>query len=114
MNLSFLAMMAPAGEGAKQQSPIFMIGWLILMVGVFYMFLIRPQQRKEKERRAMIEKAKTGDRIVFGGGILGTISNVKENIFVVKIADNVKIEIGKHAVTQVLERGEDPVEEPRR
>lgn len=114
MNVWMIAMAAPAGEGAQPQSPIFMIGWLVLMVGVFYMFLIRPQQRRERERRALIEGAKTGDRVVFSGGILGTVTNVKDKTFVIKIADNVKIEVGKHAVTQVLDRGADPAEEPSR
>ncbi len=114
MMIQTIAMMAPGGEGAPQQSPVFMVGWLILMVGVFYMFLIRPQQRREKDRRAMIGNAKTGDRIVFGGGILGTISNVKEKTLMVKIADTVKVEIVKHAVSQVLERGAEPSDEPAR
>ncbi len=114
MHAFVLAMGGPPGEGAPQQSPLIMIGYLVLMVGFFYVILIRPQQRREKERRSMIDRAKTGDRIVFGGGILGTITNVKDKIFVVKIADNVKIEIGRHAVTQVLDRGDAPAEEPSR
>ena len=97
------AMAAPAGQGAQQQqSPVFMIGWLVLMIGLFYFLMIRPQQRKEKQRRAMIDNIKSGDKVVFGGGILGVVSNVKDRTFMVKVADNVKLEVSRTAVTQVL------------
>lgn len=107
MNQLFsLAMAAqPAGEG-QQQSPVYFWGVMIIMMVIFYMLMIRPQQRKEKERRSMIANIKTGDKVVFSGGIIGIVSNLKENIFVVKIADNVKIEVGRNAVTQVLEKGD--------
>jgi preprotein translocase subunit YajC len=103
----------PGGEGQSQQSPMFMLGWIILMVGIFYFLMIRPQQRKEKERRAMISAVKSGDRILFGGGILGLVSNVKEKTLVVKIADGVKIEVARHAVTQVLGKDDEMEEETR-
>ena len=106
-----MAMATPAGNGGQsQQSPIFMFGWLGIMIVIFYFMLIRPQQRREKERQALLSNIKTGDRVVFGGGILGIISNVKDKVFVIKIADNVKIEVSRGAVTQVLEKGEQPDE----
>jgi preprotein translocase subunit YajC len=107
-----LAMAPPAGGGAQgQQSPMFMFGWLGLMLAIFYFMLIRPQQRREKERKALLANVKSGDRVVFSGGIMGMITNVKEKMFTIKIADNVKIEVSRSAVTQVLERGEAPTEE---
>ena len=108
-SLGFLAMMgAPAGggTGAAPQSSAFMFIWLGLMVALFYFMLIRPQKRREKERRALLEAVKTGDRILFAGGLLGTVANVKEKTLVVKIADGVKIEIVRGAVSQVLDKGE--------
>ncbi|MDI6774788.1 MAG: preprotein translocase subunit YajC [Verrucomicrobiota bacterium] len=84
---------------------------VVLLFGIFYFMAIRPQQRKEKERRAMIENVKTGERVLFGGGIIGTIANVKEHTFIVKVADNVKIEVARAAVTKVLEKGEKPTDE---
>lgn len=80
------------------------------MIGIFYVLMIRPQQRREKERRKMLEAIKTGDRVAFGGGILGTIANVKDKVYVIKIADNVKIEVSRGAVQQVLQKGETPEE----
>ncbi len=78
------------------------------MFAIFYFLLIRPQQRKEKDRRAMIDNIKSGDRIVFSGGMLGVVSNVKDKTFTVKIADNVKIEVVRDAVSQVLAKGDEP------
>jgi preprotein translocase subunit YajC len=101
-----LAMAAPR-EG--QQAGIEqMLVPMLLIFGIFYFMLIRPQQRKEKERRKMVEETKSGDRVMFSGGILGTITNVKEQTFIVKIADNVKIEVARGAVTKVLDKGEKP------
>ena len=106
--LGMLAMMgAPAGgEGAAPQSSAFMFIWLGLMVALFYFMLIRPQKRREKERRALLEAVKTGDRILFAGGMLGVVANVKEKTLIVKISDGVKIEIIRGAVSQVLDKGE--------
>lgn len=102
------------GGGQQQQSPAFMIVWLGLMIGVFYFILIRPQKRREKEKRDLLEAAKSGDRVVFGGGLLGTIANVKEKTFVIKIAENVKIEVARYAVTQIFDKGDDLPSEPDR
>ncbi len=101
---------SPGGAGQQQQSPVFMFGWLAIMVLIFYFMLLRPQQRREKERRALLENIKTGDKVVFSGGIIGIVSNVKEKTFLIKIADNVKIEVGRSAVTQVLDKGDAPDE----
>ena len=110
-SLGFLAMMgAPAGgaQGAAPQSSMFMFVWLGLMVALFYFMLIRPQKRREKERQALLGAVKTGDRVLFGGGFLGVVANVKEKTLVVKIADGVKVEIVRGAVSQVLDKGEAP------
>ena len=79
---------------------------MVIIFGIFYFMLIRPQQRKEKERKAMISELKTGERVMFSGGILGTVTNVKERTLVVKIADNVKIEVARGAVNRVIPKGE--------
>lgn len=105
-----LAMAPPPSEGGQGtgQSPLYLFGWFSFMIAIMYFILIRPQQRKEKERRALLEQIKTGDRVLFSGGIMGTVSNVKEKSFTIKIADKVKIDVSRSAVTQVLQKGEDP------
>ncbi len=95
------------GEGQTQQSPYMLIGWVVIMVALFYFMMIRPQQRKEKERKALISNVKSGDRVIFGGGMVGVVANVKEKIFVIKIADNTKVEVIRGAVTRVLLKEED-------
>ena len=106
--------LAMAG-GPSQQSggASGMIGMLIpmlLIFAIFYFMLIRPQQRREKERKKMIEAIKTGERILFAGGLIGSVTNVKDRILVVKIADNVKIEIARGAVIRVLDKDEKDLE----
>lgn len=89
-----MAQAAPAGTPPAwiQYAPLLFIGV------IFYFLLIRPQQKQRKEHQALITALKTGDKVVTSGGIHGMISNVKESTFLVKIADNVKIEVDKAAV----------------
>jgi len=110
MSLTILHWMpiAMGGGGAEtDQSPAFMFGWLALMILIFYFILIRPQQRREKERRALLEAVKSGDRVLFGGGVIGVVTNVGERTFTIKIADKVKVEVIRGAVTQVLDKSEE-------
>ena len=102
--LQAVGMASPAGAGGQGNMVQMMMPMLIIFV-IFYFMMIRPQQRKEKERKQMIDNSKSGDRIMFGGGLLGIVTNVKDNTFIVKIADNVKIEITKASVTNVIEKG---------
>jgi len=99
---------APAGPGGLLGNPMI---FMLLLFAILYFMMIRPQQRKEKERKRMIKDIKTGDRVVFAGGLIGSVSNVKEHIFVIKIADNVKIDVARGAITRVLEKGESVGEE---
>ena len=78
-----------------------------LMVGVFaiiYFFMIRPQQKKQKELQAQRDALKIGSKIVTTGGILGTIKDVKENEFVVEIAEGVRVRVDKNSVYPVIEK----------
>ena len=76
---------------------------LILIFVVFYFFLIRPQQKKVKEHKAMVESLKRGDKVVTSGGITGTVERLIDNDKVeVEIAENVKVEIVKSTGIQSL------------
>ena len=86
-----------SGSGIGQFIP------LILIFVIFYFFLIRPQQKKVKEHKAMVESLKKGDKVVTSGGITGTISRVIDNDKVeVEIADNVTVEIVRGTGIQSL------------
>jgi preprotein translocase subunit YajC len=78
----------------------------LFMGVVFYFILIRPQQKKQKQHQQLLANLKTGDRVVTSGGIHGLIANVKETTFLLKVADNVKIEIDKGAISGVEKQSE--------
>ncbi len=67
-----------------------------------YFVMIRPQKKRQQQQQQLISSLKTGDRVVTNAGIHGLISNVKESTVLVKVADNVKIEMEKSAVATVL------------
>ncbi|NCD34931.1 MAG: preprotein translocase subunit YajC [Spartobacteria bacterium] len=85
-----------------------MFGWIAIMIALFYFMMIRPQQKRAKQRQALLDSVKTGDRIVFSGGMMGVVTNVKDKSVMVKIADNVKVEILRGAVSQVVAKGDEP------
>ena len=85
------------GSGIGQFIP------LILIFVIFYFFLIRPQQKKVKEHKAMVEALKRGDKVITSGGITGTVERIIDNEKVeVEIAENVKVEIVKATGIQAL------------
>ena len=76
---------------------------MLLMFAILYFVMIRPQQRKEKERRAQIDALRAGVRVLFCGGMIGTIEEVrKEGTFLVRVADGVVVEIARGAVERPL------------
>ena len=82
---------------------------LIIIFVIFYFFLIRPQQKKVKEHKLMVENLKRGDKIVTSGGIIATVERVMENDRAeIEIADNVKVEIVKSTGVQGLANTPEP------
>ena len=75
--------------------------WILIAI-IFYFILIRPQRKRQQDQQRMISSLKTGDRVVTNAGIHGLIANVKETTVMLKVADNVKLEMEKSAVTNVL------------
>src|ERR671936_769381 len=73
-----------------------------LFVPMMYFLLIRPQKKRQVEQQRLVSALKTGDRVVTNAGIHGLISNVKESTVILKVADNVKIEMEKSAIANVL------------
>jgi preprotein translocase subunit YajC len=79
---------------------------MLLILAIFYFMMIRPQQRKEKERRKMIENLRAGAKIVFAGGLMGTISEATEKTFKVEIAPGTVIEIARSSVSGVVDEAQ--------
>ena len=96
----------PVKEGAsaaapQQQGAFGMLVPMLLILAIFYFMMIRPQQRKEKERRRMIDELRAGAKIVFAGGLMGTIQEATEKTFKVEIAPGTVIEIARSCVQGV-------------
>jgi preprotein translocase subunit YajC len=85
------------------------IVYMLCIFAIFYFLAIRPQSLRQKEQDAMIKAVKTGDRVVTSSGIHGLVSNVKETTLIVKIADNVKVEIDKSSIGSVKRDDAAPV-----
>ena len=83
---------------AVQPNAIASLMPIIFIFGIFYFLLIRPQQKKQKEHTRMTSELKKNDEVVTNGGIHGTVVNVKDTTIILKIDDNVKIEINKSTV----------------
>ena len=98
-----LAMGQPAQPGQAQQSPIPMLGMMILLFIIFYFVLIRPQQKKAKEQAQMLKTVKSGDKITTSSGIIATVITVKEDSVTIRSAD-AKFEITKGAIAEIRER----------
>ena len=73
----------------------------ILVIGIFYFLIIRPTRQRQKGLEALINDLKNGDKVITNGGLHGTIAKVKDNTFVLKMADQVKIEISKSAIASL-------------
>ena len=91
------------GTGFLDQSALVQFLPLVLIFVVFYFLLIRPQQKKQKDHRTMLDALRRGDRVVTGGGILGTVSKVVSNDEIeVDIASNVRVKVLRSTITSVL------------
>ncbi len=90
---------AGQGGGGNPMSLIFMI---IAIFAVMYFLMIRPQQRQKRQHQDLLSKISKGDKVITVGGIHGTIAGVKDNTVIVKIADNVKVELSRSSISKVV------------
>jgi preprotein translocase subunit YajC len=74
---------------------------IILIIGIFYLLIYRPMRRRQKNLEAMVSSLKNGDKVITSGGVHGTIAGVKENTVILKVADQVKIEVAKSAIASM-------------
>ena len=86
------------GQGAAGSGSWMSFVPIVLMIVIFYFLLIRPQQKKEKQRVAMINSLKNGDKIITASGIYGVVAGIKDDIITVKIASSTNVEISKSAI----------------
>ncbi len=87
-----------SGPSGILGSPLIM---MMIVLGIFYVMLILPQQRQRKKMQAMLGALKSGDKVITSAGIYGTISGIDGETVILKIADQVKIRISRSAISQV-------------
>jgi preprotein translocase subunit YajC len=103
---SAYAQTAPvAASGGDMQSSLMSMLPLVLMFVVLYFVMIRPQMKKQKEHKAMIDAIAKGDEVVTVGGVLGKVSKLGDNYVGLEVASGVEVQIQRSAVVQVLPRG---------
>lgn len=102
---SIIAMAPPQqGQGGGEiYSTLIMFA---LIIGIFYLMIIRPQQKRAKEREALLGQIKKGDKIITAGGIHGEIVGVDEKTLLIEIADKVKVKIERNSISVVNKQGE--------
>ncbi len=92
-------------QGAGGQESLMSLLPLVLIFVVFYFLLIRPQTKRQKEHREMVEALKAGDEITTAGGLLGKVTEVKENFVRVQLADNLVVTVQRHTISAVMPKG---------
>lgn len=80
--------------------------YIVALFAILYFLMIRPQQQRQKKHQEMLKNVKVDDRVITIGGIYGTIVKIKDNSIVLRVADNVRIEFLKSAISQVTSREE--------
>lgn len=102
---------APKGSAnaAPAPNPVLSFVPMVVVIGILYFLIIRPQQKQAKQHRAMVDNLKSGDKVLTQGGIYGTVISLKANVVQVKIAENVKIDVARSAITQVIAEPATPV-----
>jgi len=95
--------MAPGG-GQTQTNPLTTIIFIVMIIAILYFLLFMPQRKQEQKRKAMIQNLQKGDAVVTSGGIHGTISRIKEESVVIKIAEKTEITIERNSVSKVKEK----------
>ena len=98
------AQTAPAAAGSTESSLLSLLP-LVLMFVVLYFIMIRPQMKRQKEHKAMIDALAKGDEVVIGGGVVGRVAKLGDSIIHVEVANGVELQVQRPAVVQVLPKG---------
>ncbi len=100
---SLLVAMAPSQGGGDFTTTILMFA---VIIGIFYFMIMRPQQKRQKERQKLLESMKKGDKVVTAGGLHGTIVGIEDKTLLLQIADNVKVKVERSSISVVNKVGE--------
>jgi preprotein translocase subunit YajC len=97
--------MAPQG-GNPEGNLFSTLIMFALIIGIFYFLILRPQQKRQKERQKMLDAVKKGDKIITGSGLHGTVAGLDEKTVLIQVADNVKMKFDRSAIGSIVREGE--------
>ena len=103
--MGFLIPDAYAQTGGGQGDPTISFVMLIALFAVFYFLLIRPQQKRQKEHKAMVEALSKGDEVVTNGGLLGKITKIGDNFVQLEVAEGTEVRVQRLAVAALMPKG---------
>src|SRR5512139_2659754 len=98
-----LADAAPAA--APQQDPLMGFLFPLIIIAVFYFLMIRPQMKRAKEHKKLVDSLAKGDEVLTNGGLLGKVTELGENFVEVELADNIKVKVQRQAIASVMPKG---------
>ena len=103
--MNFFISDAMAADAGPQGGGLQLIIMMAIFFGIMYFMIIRPQQKRAKEHKALIESITKGDEVIAGGGIIGKVTNVGDNFIEMSVSDNTTIKVQRQAVAQVMPKG---------
>jgi len=104
--LNLLAMAPPPQGGDASSSLISTLVMFALIIGIFYFLILRPQQKRQKDRQKLLDSVKKGDKVVTAGGLHGTVAGLDEKTVLLQVADNVKLKYERSAIGSIVREGE--------
>jgi len=104
VGLAFAMGTPPGGAAGGGQSALTSMIPLVIMFAIFYFLLIRPQQKKAKEHKALLESLKKGDQVITAGGMHGKVSAVDDTVVTLEVANNVNIKFNKGHIAAIIDK----------
>ena len=96
---------AQAAGGQPQGMGLTTLLFPIILIAIMYFLMIRPQMKRQKEHKGMLDKLSRGDEVITSGGVAGVVTDIGDNFVTVEIADNVRVRVQKAAIGNVLPKG---------
>ena len=112
-HLFLICMASPQGQD-PQTAMYQTLGMFAMIIAIFYFLILRPQQKRQKEKQRMLDTLKKGDKVVTAGGMHGTVAGLDDKTVLLQVSDNVKMKFERSAVTTVLKEGEPETKEGKK
>ena len=111
---SFVIAMSPppdgSGGGGSLVSTLIMFG---LIIGIFYLMILRPQQKKQKDRQKLLDSVRKGDKVITAGGMHGSVAGLDEKTVLLQVGDNIKMKFERSAITSIIRETEPETKETK-